>query len=182
MAKRSKMATGGEGMGSKPARQGPGGLNPKLKKAAMTVAGEAAMAVAPPLRGAKVVSAVGKLTGKGAKALRKAAEAKVKRLDSFKGLTGHSRFSMGAGAKKLDAIPGVKYIDAKDAGPEARNTLAFLRDHKGAADFRLVKQNGKTKVMAVEVEGVHSVGGKPGTKEVHIFDLGEKNAKRFLGY
>ena len=76
--------------------------------------------------------------GKGAKALRKAAEAKVKRLDSFKYLKGHSRFEMGAGAKKLDAIPGLKYIDPEDAGPEARNTLAFLKDHKGGADYRLV--------------------------------------------
>jgi hypothetical protein len=147
----------------------------EFKDAVKSGAKELAMAVVPAGR-------VAKLAGKGAKALRKAAEAKVKRLDSFKGLTGHSRFSMGAGAKKLDAIPGVKYIDAKDAGPEARNTLAFLKDHKGSADFRLVKQNGKTKVMAVEVEGIHSVGGKAGTKEVHIFDLGEKNAKRFLGY
>tara|TARA_Y100001973_G_C5187052_1_gene328534 strand:+ start:1656 stop:2159 length:504 start_codon:yes stop_codon:yes gene_type:complete len=147
----------------------------EFKDAVKSGAKELVMAVVP-------VGRVAKLAGKGAKALRKAAEAKVKRLDSFKYLKGHSRFEMGAGAKKLDAIPGLKYIDPEDAGPEARNTLAFLKDHKGGADYRLVKQNGKTKVMAVEVEGIHSFGGKPGTKEVHIFDLGEKNAKLFLGY
>ena len=69
MAKRSKMATGGEGMGSKPARQGPGGVSPKLKEVAKgagkLAAEETAMAIFPAARFAKIV-------GKGAKALGKA--------------------------------------------------------------------------------------------------------------
>lgn len=159
----------------------------EFAKAAGSLAAEGAM-MSPPGRAIKALGAAAKLSGvtklsrKGAKALRKAAESKAKRLGSFKNLTGHTQFSMSAGAKKLDAIPGLKYVDASDAGSEARKTLAFLKEHKGGADFRLVKHNGKTKVMAVEVEGVHSVGGKAGSKTVHIFDLGEKNAKSFLGY
>jgi hypothetical protein len=120
------------------------------------------------------------------KAVRKAAEAKVTRLDSppfdIKGLKGYSGYTMGAGAKKLDAIPGLEYIDPRDSFPLARDTLAFLKSHKGTADYRLVKQNGKTKAMAVEVEGIHTGGPKTGRKIVHIFDIGEKNAKWFLGY
>ena len=54
MAKRSKMATGGEGMGSKPARQGPGGVSPRLigaiKGAGRMAAEEAAMAAMPASR------------------------------------------------------------------------------------------------------------------------------------
>ena len=69
MAKRSPMATGGEGRGSKPARQGPGGVSPKLKEVAKgagkLAAEETAMAIFPAARFAKIV-------GKGAKALGKA--------------------------------------------------------------------------------------------------------------
>ena len=53
-------------------------LGPKAKKAQKAILEEAAMAVIPPLRAAKLAKAVGKLTGKGAKALRKAAEAKAR--------------------------------------------------------------------------------------------------------
>ena len=70
MAKRSPMATGGEGMGSKPARQGPGGLNPKLKKVAMTASEELLMSVIPPARFGKLAKLI-KGLGKGKKAPKK---------------------------------------------------------------------------------------------------------------
>lgn len=54
MARRSRTATGGEGMGSKPARQGPGGVSPRLvrsiKDAGRKAAAEAAMAALPASR------------------------------------------------------------------------------------------------------------------------------------
>ena len=43
-------------------------LGPKAKKVQKAILGEAAMAVIPPLRAAKLAKAAGKLTGKGAKA------------------------------------------------------------------------------------------------------------------
>lgn len=62
MAKRSKMATGGEGMGSKPARQGPGGVSPRLigaiKGAGRMAAEEAAMTAFPAARLAKVAKRI----------------------------------------------------------------------------------------------------------------------------
>jgi hypothetical protein len=80
MAKRSPMATGGEGRGSKPARQGPGGLSPKLKgvlKAGGKMAAEEiAMTALPAARIRqlkKVLDSLGKSAGRSevGKALKK---------------------------------------------------------------------------------------------------------------
>ncbi len=77
MPTRSKVMDGSEGMGSKPARQGPGGVSPRLVKALKTggklAAEEAAMAAFPAARLAKVIkqAAKVKIKPKGKKVLAK---------------------------------------------------------------------------------------------------------------
>ena len=105
MAKRSPMATGGEGRGSKPARQGPGGLSPKLKGALKAggkmAAEELFMAMVPVARLAKLKKVLDGL-GKGASRSEVATALKKNGFDKYAS-TKPSRSEIERGVRNAEA-------------------------------------------------------------------------------
>lgn len=105
MAKRSPMATGGEGRGSKPARQGPGGLSPKLKgvlKAGGKMAAEELlMTMVPVARLAKLKKVLDGL-GKGASRSEVATALKKNGFDKYAS-TKPSRSEVERGVRNAEA-------------------------------------------------------------------------------